>query len=110
MTRFSCQLVSVQPPELASLLLAGRSSAWLERLLWEQEAGGSNPPVPIHGLHRYALFMGCKDGSRGPFRSGGDGVTVFMALGDANRSRRLGRRALNERARRADPPSGGPTQ
>ena len=26
--------------------LAGRSAAWLARLLWEQEAGGSNPPVP----------------------------------------------------------------
>ena len=32
------------PPTLPS---AGRSSAWLERLLWEQKAGGSNPPVPI---------------------------------------------------------------
>ena len=30
-----------------TLEAAGRSSAWLERLLWEQEAGGSNPPVPI---------------------------------------------------------------
>ena len=26
---------------------AGRSAAWLARLLWEQKAGGSNPPVPI---------------------------------------------------------------
>jgi XTP/dITP diphosphohydrolase len=25
---------------------SGRSAAWLARLLWEQEAGGSNPPVP----------------------------------------------------------------
>ena len=37
-------LFAALPP---TLLEAGRSSAWLERLLWEQEAGGSNPPVPI---------------------------------------------------------------
>src|SRR5579864_4762856 len=28
----------------------GRSAAWLARLLWEQEAGGSNPPVPIRRM------------------------------------------------------------
>ena len=34
---------------LVCLIVAfsGRSSAWLERLLWEQEAGGSNPLAPI---------------------------------------------------------------
>jgi hypothetical protein len=26
--------------------MSGRSAAWLARLLWEQEVGGSNPPVP----------------------------------------------------------------
>ena len=31
----------------ARLSLSGRSAAWSARLLWEQEAGGSNPPVPI---------------------------------------------------------------
>ncbi len=28
-------------------LFAGCSSAWLERLLWEQEVAGSNPVTPI---------------------------------------------------------------
>ena len=36
--------LAASPPTLRS---AGRSSAWLERLLWEQKAGGSNPPVPM---------------------------------------------------------------
>ena len=26
----------------------GSGSVWLERLLWEQEAGGSSPPSPIN--------------------------------------------------------------
>ena len=30
----------------------GRSAAWLARLLWEQEVGGSNPPVPIERVRR----------------------------------------------------------
>src|SRR4051794_11720727 len=34
------------PPGAKMNLATGRSAAWLARLLWEQEAGGSNPPVP----------------------------------------------------------------
>jgi hypothetical protein len=35
-------------PQIA---LAGCSAAWLARLLWEQEAAGSNPAIPTD--HRY---------------------------------------------------------
>jgi hypothetical protein len=34
----------------------GRSAAWLARLLWEQEAGGSNPPVPTRKGPLSGLF------------------------------------------------------
>ena len=30
----------------AMLHLSGCSSAWLERLIWDQEAAGSNPVIP----------------------------------------------------------------
>src|SRR3954470_21646829 len=33
-----------------TLIAAGRSSAWSERRLWEAEAVGSNPTVPIRAL------------------------------------------------------------
>jgi hypothetical protein len=29
---------------------SGRGAAWLARLLWEQEVGGSNPPVPTSSI------------------------------------------------------------
>jgi hypothetical protein len=35
--------------------MSGRGAAWLARLLWEQEVGGSNPPVPT-SFHD--LFLG----------------------------------------------------
>ena len=41
-----------------------RSSAWLERLLWEQEVAGSNPVVPTNpkkARHRRAFFVGRND-------------------------------------------------
>ena len=31
--------------------LSGRSAAWLACLPWEQEAGGSNPPVPTNYIN-----------------------------------------------------------
>jgi hypothetical protein len=37
---------------------SGRSAAWLARLLWEQEAGGSNPPVPTSYFNELRL-EGC---------------------------------------------------
>jgi hypothetical protein len=33
---------------------AGRSAAWLARLPWEQEVGGSSPPAPIACLGGHA--------------------------------------------------------
>ena len=33
-----------------TMLKAGRGSAWLERLLWEQDVGGSNPLAPTMNL------------------------------------------------------------
>ena len=35
-------------------LFTGCGSAWLERLVWDQEVAGSNPVTPIHNI-----FCGC---------------------------------------------------
>ena len=32
----------------------GCGSAWLERLVWDQEVAGSNPVTPIYARHQYA--------------------------------------------------------
>ena len=34
--------------------MPGCGSAWLERLVWDQEVAGSNPVTPIHNI-----FCGC---------------------------------------------------
>ena len=31
-----------------NILFSGCGSAWLERLVWDQEVAGSNPVTPIH--------------------------------------------------------------
>ena len=33
--------------------MSGCGSAWLERLVWDQEAAGSNPVTPIMTYHRF---------------------------------------------------------
>ena len=43
----------------------GRSSAWLERLVWDQEVAGSNPVAPIKIPCKCRVF--CRDGLRGIF-------------------------------------------
>jgi hypothetical protein len=35
---------------------AGCGAAWLARLLWEQEAAGSNPAIPTSSEHMSILF------------------------------------------------------
>ena len=34
--------------------LSGCGSAWLERLIWDQEVAGSNPVTPTYNLIYYA--------------------------------------------------------
>ena len=38
-------------------VVTGCGSAWLERLVWDQEVAGSNPVTPIE--NQYSLTCGC---------------------------------------------------
>src|SRR5262245_20081879 len=38
------------------LVLSGRGSAWLERLVRDQEVGGSNPLAPTNLFNKIAIF------------------------------------------------------
>ena len=40
--------------EKAVKKITGCGSAWLERLVWDQEVAGSNPVTPTDGFIRYA--------------------------------------------------------
>src|SRR5581483_4537376 len=55
------------PPTLRE---PGRSSAWLERLLWEQEAAGSNPAVPTQALTLGSILGVGHDAAAAPVGGG----------------------------------------
>ena len=38
---------------------AGCGSAWLERLIWDQEVAGSNPVTPTYNLISCSCIRGC---------------------------------------------------
>jgi hypothetical protein len=50
-----CEIVAGSPREVAWLrgesMTSGRGSAWLERLVRDQEVGGSNPLAPTNSFN-----------------------------------------------------------
>ena len=77
---------------------AGCSSAWLERLVWDQEVAGSNPVTPIHNLllaKHLPFFIHLLSISSPPRNRAGrhSGVSLFrpvVAIGAVNESLCLG--------------------
>ena len=43
--------------ENAAICVSGCGSAWLERLVWDQEAAGSNPVTPMNFI--FSFVCGC---------------------------------------------------
>ncbi len=55
-------LDSSSPNEYNPISSSGYSSAWLERLLWEQDVVGSNPATPINKDRIYSgLYLFWED-------------------------------------------------
>ena len=44
--------------------MPGCGSAWLERLVWDQEVAGSNPVTPIKKEQRMLFFLSYKKGKQ----------------------------------------------
>ena len=62
---------------------AGCGSAWLERLVWDQEAAGSNPVTPIERDREKRVREDMREWLRGgapPCQGGGRGFESRLAL------------------------------